>query len=236
MERGELERMNAASVVVELCDLIDAGATDRAHDLARSRISSAPARAIAFPVAPHAAGAGGFEGAKVRGLTQSERTRICHRDGFIDRLSPERFRLVYPGAIRALSLLLEGAIDTRVTKGTVRSYTGNAPLWWGLWPTVDHVRARANGGANEPDNLACVSWWRNATKGAAPLDATGWRLQEGGDPEVWDGLLGWFVTQVHRRPELGQDPMVPTYLRAADGVGGHRVDPALLAAAPAVSY
>ena len=68
-----------------------------------------PATTIPFPVAPPAAGGVGFEGEKVRGLTESERTRICYRDGFVDRLSPERFRLVYPGAIRVLSLLLDGA-------------------------------------------------------------------------------------------------------------------------------
>jgi hypothetical protein len=211
-------RMGAVDVVVELRDLLERGAVPEATALARSQLERAPATALPFAAvegSPFPPRSGRSAGARVRGLTPAERTSICHRDGFVDRLSPERWRLVYPGALRILSLELRGAIDTVVSNGTLRSYAGNAPVWWDLWPTVDHLVPRAGGGTNGPDNLACVSWWRNAAKGDLSVEATGWTLQPAGDARTWDGLLGWFVDRVRRHPELAQDGMVRQYLDAA---------------------
>jgi hypothetical protein len=211
-------RMGAVDVVIELRDLLERGAVPEATALAHTQLERAPATALPFAAVeasqlpPRSREPVGM---RVPGLTPAQRTSICHRDGFVDRLSPERWRLVYPGALRVLSLELRGAIDTVVSKGTLRSYAGNAPVWWDLWPTVDHLVPRAGGGTNEPDNLACVSWWRNAAKGDLSLEATGWTLQPAGDARTWDGLLGWFVDRVRRHPELAQDGMVRQYLDAA---------------------
>lgn len=213
-------RMNAASVIVQMRDLLEAGDRDAAAALGRKVLHRAPATAPALNLgrSPKLRGAlaPAIErpGSRVKALTERERTQVCLRDGFIDRLSPEGWRLVYPGALRVLTLELPSTIDTRISAGTVRSYEGNAPVWWDLWPTVDHVHPRARGGSNDPLNLACASWWRNAAKGDTTLDELGWALHEPGSPADWDGLVAWFQDRVDRNPSLAEDPMVRRYLLA----------------------
>jgi hypothetical protein len=71
-------------------------------------------------------------------------------------------------------------------------YATNSPVWFDVWPAVDHVDARAYGGSNDATNLITCSWWRNAAKGSRELDETGWEVQEAGSLEEWDGLTAWF--------------------------------------------
>jgi hypothetical protein len=219
------ERMSAADLILQLRDLVERDRRAEATALARAELAPAPATSLPFafsarrpaeaPRSPLTARV-----ARVPGLTEAERTRVCYGDGFVDRLSPERWRLVYPGALRVLTLELPAVIDTVVSNGTLRAYAVNAPVWWDLWPTVDHLQPRARGGTNEAHNLACVSWWRNAAKADRTLDETGWILQPPGDPHTWDGLLGWFVDRVRRYPDLADDAMVRRYLRAATAAIG----------------
>ncbi|HEX6254242.1 MAG TPA: hypothetical protein VFZ70_00385 [Euzebyales bacterium] len=121
-----------------------------------------------------------------------------------------------------LSLELPGAIDAHPDGPW--AYRANAPVWWDLWPTVDHLTPRARSGTNAEDNLACVSWWRNDTKGDRTLAETGWTLQAPGSPDEWDGLLEWFVDRVRRRPHLAEDATVRSYVIAASSVIAVDVD------------
>lgn len=225
--------MGAAEVVVMLRDLLEDERHDAGIRLARSRLDPAPATSLEFAVAQRERPPASPLAGRVRSLTPSERTAVCHRDGFIDRLSPERWRLVYPGAIRVLSLELPGAFDTHPDGPW--AYRANAPVWWDLWPTVDHLTPRARSGTNAHNNLACVSWWRNDAKGDRTLGETGWMLQPPGSPDEWDGLLEWFVDRVRRRPHLANDATVRAYLVAASSVVAVDVDMSGVAKASAAT-
>jgi hypothetical protein len=144
----------------------------------------------------------------VRALTKQEQLAIWLRDGFVDRYSPERWRLVHPGALRVLSLHLQDAMPTHLSSGLPRSPAVNAALWWDAWPTVDHVVPRVTFGTNDSANLVCTSWWRNAAKSDRTLSATGWELQEPGSLGDWDGLTSWFRAQVAEHDWLARDSFV----------------------------
>lgn len=147
---------------------------------------------------------------KVRSLKPSEKLRIYQRDGFVDRYSPERWRLVHPGALRALSLRLPKWLHTSMGPHNIPAkHATNSPVWFDVWPAVDHVIPRAHSsGSNAETNLRCVSWWRDTSKGDRLLEETGWQLQPGGDLSEWDGLQGWFLKQIERNPSLLNDSMV----------------------------
>jgi hypothetical protein len=211
---GNIERrMRQADVLTCVAEHITTGDVSRAVATCRERLVARP-ETIRFPLARPAA-VGQATGAVVPRATVGERLRVATRDGFVDRYSAERWRLVNPGALRVISLRVGGAaLPTKVSAGTVRAYAGNAPVWWDLWPTVDHRVPWSRGGSGDADNLICTSWWRNDTKQALSTEETGWQVHEPGDVALWNGLSRWFLAQVDRDPTLLGDPMVASYHRA----------------------
>jgi hypothetical protein len=206
-------RMRQADVLTLVADHITAGDLPAAVATCREGLVSRP-ETIRFPVAVTAA-TSRAAGAVVPRATVAERMRVAHRDGFVDRYSTERWRLVNPGALRVISLRVGGeALPTRVSAGTIRAYAGNAPVWWDLWPTVDHRVPWSRGGSGDEDNLICTSWWRNDSKRALSTAETGWEVHGPGDVAAWDGLSRWFLARVHEDVSLLEDPMVASYHRA----------------------
>jgi hypothetical protein len=74
--------------------------------------------------------------------------------------------------------------------------------YWELFPTIDHIVPVARGGQDSPDNWICCSMLTNSIKSNWTLEELGWELLPPGKPEKWDGMLGWFVSQVTRMPSV----------------------------------
>lgn len=120
---------------------------------------------------------------------------VARRDGFIDRYTGER--LVFPGTLRAFSLLLPEKLPFHPNW----AYGKCHPMYWELYPTLDHVVPIARGGADSVDNLVITSQRMNSAKAHWTLDELRWTLQPPGDG-TWDGMTGWFLAITTARPEL----------------------------------
>jgi hypothetical protein len=202
-------RMRQGEVLTRAADALAAGDIAAATTVCRDELVVG-ADTIRFPLAVVTNAPS--SGPVVPRASVAERLRIAYRDGFVDRYSPERWRLVNPGATRVINLRVgDGALPTRMSAGTVRAYAGNAPVWWDCWPTVDHRVPWSRGGGGGDDNLLCTSWWRNDSKRALSAEETGWTVHPHDAVEVWDGLSGWFLRAVAADPGLLADPMVRSY-------------------------
>ncbi len=162
--------------IARICDAISGGFLDDAAAIARADLPFKPP-----------------ERARQK-LTETQSVSVFLRDGFIDRYSGQR--LVFPGTLRLLSLLLPEEIPYHPHGKLAECHT----LFWLLFPMVDHVEPVARGGSDTEDNWVCVSWPRNSAKGVQRLDELGWQLQPPGSLDDWDGMLCWFMEYVSDHP------------------------------------
>ena len=139
---------------------------------------------------------------KARRYTDLQSARIFARDGFIDRYSGER--LVYPGALRALSLIFPDEFPHHPNWAMDRTHRA----FWKLFPTIDHVVPFARGGADDETNDATTSMMRNQIKAHWRLEEIGWSLHPPGARLAWDGLMGWFIDYVAKYPDLLETPYI----------------------------
>lgn len=125
-----------------------------------------------------------------RQITDTNRTKIFIRDGFIDRYSGNQ--LIYPGALMLLTQLLPEEFP----------YHSNWKMdschifLWELWPTIDHVVPIARGGTDDESNWVSTSMLRNGIKSNWTLDEVGWELLPCGNFKEWDGMIHWFKEYV----------------------------------------
>lgn len=200
-------RLGAADTLARIATALDAGEVQDAVADARASLLPAPTTTVAFALPADTRVSSAT--VKVKNLRPATRLAVYLRDGFVDRYSPERWRLVHPGALRVLSLRLGSAMPTELSRhGLPAHYASNAPVWFDVWPTVDHITARSNAARTLLDNLVTCSWWRNDSKRARHFVDTGWDLQPAGDLRDWDGLTDWFLRQVAEDPRLLDDRMV----------------------------
>ncbi|MDE0100066.1 MAG: HNH endonuclease signature motif containing protein [Truepera sp.] len=178
--------------IVQICDAISGGFLDDAAAIARADL---PFEAI--------------ERAK-RKYTDTQSVSIFLRDGFIDRYSGQR--LVFPGTLRLLSLLLPEEIPYQKNGKTTECHM----LFWLLFPTVDHVKPVARGGLDIEANWVCTSMFRNAAKSVWTLEELGWQLQPPGPLGDWDGMLEWFMKYVSYEPSLLEEKYLKRWHRAAE--------------------
>jgi hypothetical protein len=173
-----------AADLAEVCDaLLREGAAAAGARLAR---------AWPFQVTPSA----------IRTYDELEALRIWRRDGFIDRYSGER--LVFPGALRLLSLLLPEEFPYH----RAWKLSSTHPAYWQVYPSVDHVVPVERGGGEGPENLVSTSWLRHSAKSHWTLDELGWSIRPGGSLEDWDGLTGWFREATRAQPQWLQHEVV----------------------------
>jgi hypothetical protein len=204
-------RMGIASTLARIADALSAGAVVDALGMARAELDPAPTTTIPFRFAA-AERARVAAASKAPSLSPVDKLPIYQRDGFIDRYSPQRWRLVNPGALRVLSLRLGSVMATELSRHNIPAkYATNSPVWFDVWPAVDHIDARAYGGTSDARNLITCSWWRNAAKGTRTVDETGWQVHPAGSLDEWDGLTTWFEMQVTSDPLLLRDPMVSNW-------------------------
>lgn len=123
-------------------------------------------------------------------ISAVQATRIFMRDGFVCRYSGTR--LVNPGALRILSQRFPSAFPYHPHG----RFDATHPVWWELFPTLDHVVPVARGGSDQPANIVTTSLAKNAEKGSWTLDELGWSLRAPGSVAEWDGLTGWMLAYV----------------------------------------
>ena len=134
-----------------------------------------------------------------RSWTQYRALSIFYRDGFIDRYTGDR--LVYPGALRVLSLMIPD--DFPAHPNWKMSETHMA--YWELFPTLDHIQPIGRGGEDTNENIVTTSMLRNQAKSNWTLDELGWKLHSAGNTNDWDGLLLTTTNMVEANQELLND-------------------------------
>ena len=148
--------------------------------------------------------------------------KVFVRDGFIDRYSGRR--LVFPGTLRLLSLLLPQEFPFHSNWKTDACHFA----FWELFPTIDHVVPVSRGGLDREHNWVSTSMLLNAAKANFTLEELGWTLHQPGDANHWDGLTGWFMRQTDLMPELRSNVYLRRWRAAAEGtmqIGSKLVGP-----------
>jgi 5-methylcytosine-specific restriction endonuclease McrA len=146
-----------------------------------------------------------------RCYTLTEALRVFRRDGFLDSYSGNR--LVFPGTPRLISLYLPTAFPYHPHWLTTKTHFA----FWQLSPTVDHVIPVSRGGQDDESNLVTTSQLRNSAKGNWLLSELGWEIHPRGDLATWDGLAGWFHSQVETDPPHAKHPAICRWLAASQG-------------------
>ena len=131
-----------------------------------------------------------------RRLTQRQLVALWERDGYTDRYTGDY--LVYPGALRMLSVLMPDEFPYHPNGKTDECHF----IHWEMYPSHDHVIPIARGGADEMDNIVTTSMLHNQIKANWLLDEIGWELKAPGDEQDWDGMKGWFLDQCEKHSQL----------------------------------
>lgn len=131
------------------------------------------------------------------------------RDGFIDRYSG--VRLVFPGVLRLLSQLLPSEFPFHPNWKMSETHVA----FWELFPTIDHVKPIARGGADTEDNMVSTSMLRNSAKSNWTLEELKWTLVHPGRIEDWDGLTNWFLQYTKSHQGCLTDPYLQRWRNAA---------------------
>ena len=139
--------------------------------------------------------------------------RVFLKDGFTDRYFGER--LVFPGTMRALSVLLPQEFPYHPHW----KQSATHPAFWDLSPTVDHIVPIARGGTDADDNVITTSMLRNGSKANWLLEELDWPLERAPIAVDWDGLLGWFMQAWGTHEALRRDPALETWHKAVQRVG-----------------
>lgn len=143
-----------------------------------------------------------------RSYTARQSTRIFARDGFIDRYSGRR--LVFPGTLRLLSILLPREFPYQSNWKTDECHFA----FWDLFPTIDHVVPVTRGGPDSDENWVTTSMLLNQAKANFTLEELGWTLHPANECG-WDGLTGWFLRQADFRLEVKANPYLRRWHNAA---------------------
>jgi len=144
-----------------------------------------------------------------RKYTETEATALFLRDGFVDRYSGDR--LIYPPVLRLVSLTLPSLFPYHPNWKMDQCHIA----FWTLSPTVDHIIPVARGGADDAENWATTSMYRNSSKSNWLLDEIGWSLHPRGKLSDWDGMFDWFLSHVSANPQLLEQKFVKRWHRAA---------------------
>ena len=150
-----------------------------------------------------------------RNYTDSQKTKIYLRDGFIDRYSGDK--LVFPPVLRLMSKLMPEEFPFHKNWKTTECHMA----YWKLFPTIDHVIPVSRGGVDEKSNWVCTSQLRNSAKSNWLLEELGWQLHQPGDLDEWDGLINWFVDYVKTNQKTLNDNYLKSWYKAAINAKEH---------------
>ncbi len=153
-----------------------------------------------------------------RAYNDVELLSVFMRDGFIDRYSPNRQRLMFPGVLRLLSHFMPDLFPFDPHWKLSDCHIA----YWELMPTIDHRVPVARGGVDAESNWITTSQIRNSAKGAWTLEELGWKEQPPGDLAEWDGLMGAFVDYFDKNPPLAEQPYLKTWRDAVAACEANR--------------
>lgn len=131
--------------------------------------------------------------------------KVFLRDGFIDRYSGEK--LLFPGLIKILTIEFPDIFKYHINWKMSDTHM----IYWDLCPTIDHLIPIARGGCNNDLNLITTSMIRNSAKSNWTIEEIGWKLQEKGQLNNWDGLIHHFIDLTDRNPDYEQDKYVSSW-------------------------
>jgi hypothetical protein len=151
-----------------------------------------------------------------RSWTPLEALKIFFRDRFRDRYTGQP--LVFPGTLRIISLHLPSDFPYHPNWKTDECHLA----YWELIPTLDHIVPVSRGGLDDKTNWVTTSMLKNASKSNFTLEELGWELLPEHHDSDWDGLTNWFAEEIHRKPELLNDPYVSRWSRALRGFNSDR--------------
>ena len=183
--------MQTADILASVCDLI---AQSRLVDAQTSLLAEYPCASASTPRKP-------WPLKRVVG--------VFLRDGFTDRYSGGR--LVFPGTLRALAVLLPEAFPYQLHW----KQSATHPAFYELYPTLDHVVPIARGGADDESNVITTSMLKNTAKGNFLLEELRWPPDRAPIAAGWDGLLKWFLSMSASHSALLGDAAVQRWRRAA---------------------
>jgi 5-methylcytosine-specific restriction endonuclease McrA len=175
---GPGRKDDKAEIISNVCKLVSMGQADEAQEPIAHR----------YPMTSRIR--------SVRKWSEKRATRIFVRDGFIDRYTGSR--LVFPGALRALSLLQPAILPAHPNWKSDQTH----PSYWDLYPTLDHMTPIALGGEDVEANIVTVSMRVNSAKSNWLLEDLGWKVLPVGLLTDWDGLCGWFLDTVDAHTDL----------------------------------
>ncbi|MDM8524124.1 HNH endonuclease [Desulfococcaceae bacterium HSG8] len=146
---------------------------------------------------------------KGRNYTNSQKTKIFLRDGFIDRYSGEK--LIYPPVLRILSFLMPTEFPFHKNWKTSECHIA----YWQLYPTIDHIIPVSRGGKDHESNWVSTSQLRNSSKSNWLLEELGWELNKPGNINEWDGMFFWFLNYSEQHPDILDDNYILSWHKAA---------------------
>ncbi len=144
-----------------------------------------------------------------RSYTPREMTMVFVRDGFVDRYRGTK--LIYPPALRLLSNYLPEKFPYHKNGKMSEGHIG----YWELFPTIDHLIPVARGGKDNHSNWVCCSMLTNSIKSNWTLEQLQWEVLPEGNLQEWDGMIHWFIQQVHRDKKQQEHSYIKTWFNAA---------------------
>lgn len=160
--------------------------------------------------------------AKRKSISRTTQIAVFKRDCFVDRYTGEK--LIFPGALLLLGEIFPDAFPT--PKGSDGWRVGQChPVYWSLWPTVDHIIPVAKGGSDAMDNLVTTCQIVNSAKGPwtgeeAPAQVRFTLLPiEDARRTFWHGAYEWFLARMRATPELrGRHRVIDGWYKDAERV------------------
>lgn len=181
-----------ADVIKSICGTLSCGDIGGASEMAR--------REYPFCAQPLVA----------RNFNETQALQIFVRDGFFDRYSGKH--LLFPAVLRLLSLLLPKEFPFHRNWKMKETH----PMYWELFPTLDHIIPIARGGSDDVNNLILTSMRRNSAKANWTLEELGWTVHPPGNMDQWDGMLSWFMEYMEKeRINTNNDNYLDRWYRAA---------------------
>ena len=154
--------------------------------------------------------------ARKRQYSETAKTRLFLRDGFIDRYTGRK--LVFIGIMRLISFRMPETFPYHPNWKMESCH----PMYWELAPTLDHVIPVARGGQDRLENWVTTSMLSNAGKANWTLEELGWTLLSPGNLAEWDGLITTFLRLVEADATLLEQRFIGQYYRVAKAALGTR--------------
>jgi 5-methylcytosine-specific restriction endonuclease McrA len=134
-----------------------------------------------------------------RQYSKRQMCKVFLRDGFIDRYTGDK--LIFPGLIKILTLEFSDVFKYHRNWKMSETHM----IYWDLFPTIDHLIPVARGGEDNDSNWVTTSMIRNSAKSNWTMEEIGWKLQDKGQLNNWDGLVSYFIDLTNKNPDYEKD-------------------------------